>query len=203
MQEFYQKYGRNIKYSQNGEEGILLESLKRIGLSDKGNCVEFGAHNGNYCSNTMLLIDKGWHGTMIEADVRLFELLLQNSKSKNVSAFSVSICPANINDFVLGDVDVLSIDTDGDNDYDCFAALKSKPKIVIIEINSSFEPEVVGRKDCYTEMVALAFSKGYFLLCHTGNLIFIDNIYRPLFPEIIGNGIFNSELYFNRSWLKH
>ena len=78
----------------------------------------------------------------------------------------------------------------------------ARPKIVIVEINSSFGPEITGRKDCYTEMVALAYAKDYFLLCHTGNLIFIDNKYRDLFPEIEGNGIFNSELYFNTSWLK-
>lgn len=200
MQDFFNKYQKNYKYSQNGEEGILDECLERIG--DGGTCVEFGAHNGNYCSNTMRLLDNGWEGTMIEQDNELFRQLVSNCLNKSVFMFNDSVTPSNVNKYVTKDVSVLSIDTDGDNDYDCFHALEHSPAIVIVEINSSFPPSVLGRKDCYMDMVILGIHKGYFLLCHTGNLVFVHNEFRRLFPEIIGDGLSNSELYFNKSWLK-
>jgi hypothetical protein len=54
----------------------------------------------------------------------------------------------------------------------------------------------------YKTMVELGIEKGYFLLAHTGNLVFVDKQYRKLFPEIQGDGLKNADLYFNRSWLK-
>ena len=51
-------------------------------------------------------------------------------------------------------------------------------------------------------MVELAIEKGYFLLCHTGNLVFMDKQYKKLFPEIKGDGLKNAEQYFKRDWLK-
>ena len=47
------KYAMNV-YSQNGEDGIIAECIKRIGW--KGIvAIEFGGHDGKYCSNTYLL----------------------------------------------------------------------------------------------------------------------------------------------------
>src|SRR6185436_10679675 len=97
------------------------------------------------------------------------------------------------------DTDVLSIDTDG-YDYDIFKAMAERPKIVIVEINSGYAPHerVENKKEgsSYLPMVELGIEKGYFLLCHTGNLIFILDKYRKLFPEVEGDGLYNSEKYF-------
>ena len=49
-------------------------------------------------------------------------------------------------------------------------------------------------------MVILGSLKGYFLLCHTGNLIFIQHEYKHLFPEIVGNPLFDYKDYFDYSW---
>jgi hypothetical protein len=56
-------------------------------------------------------------------------------------------------------------------------------------------------KDCEVFSTELGIEKGYFLLCHTGNLILIDAEYRGLFPEIVGDGLTNADEYFNRGWM--
>jgi hypothetical protein len=47
----------------------------------------------------------------------------------------------------------------------------------------------------------LGISKGYFLLAHHGNCIFVHNVYRELFPEIVADGVENSADYFSTAWL--
>lgn len=205
MITFYGKYSGNITYSQNGEEKIIIECLKRMNVTT-GSAVEIGGHNGKYLSNTALLADQGWKVKFVEADFNLWQESCKNWEGKkNVRSVNSFADDKNINAFVDEKVDVLSIDTDG-VDYRIFQALKAKPKIVIIEIDSSIPPDQDGYNSeggaGYKPMTELGISKGYFLLCHTGNLIFVDDQYRKLFPEIEGDGLSNSELYFKRDWLK-
>jgi len=60
-------------------------------------------------------------------------------------------------------------------------------KSFIIEINSSLPPEIYHfskEQGCsFSMMNALAEEKGYFLLCHTGNCIYVLEKYRELFPD--------------------
>jgi hypothetical protein len=180
MIEFVEKYSKNI-FSQNGEDGIIEECLKRMKI-EIGSCCEFGAADGYFCSNTRALIEKGWRFTMLEAENGQF------------------VTPENVNELVP-DCDVLSIDIDG-NDYAVWKAYDKKPKIVIIEINSSLDPQ----KDFFTPeqgtnfslMLKLGHSKGYFLLCHTGNMVFIKDEYLDLFDELDGHYDFE---FFNKAWL--
>lgn len=204
MLTFFNKYGRNYIYSQNSEEGILEEALKRLKI-DKGICCETGGHNGKYLSNTALLIDKGWTGKFIEADYDLWEQCCKNWQgNENVKSVCSFVSEANINAFVDEDTDVLSIDVDG-IDHQIFQALTAKPKVVIIEIDSSIPPDAdqFNREggSGYLPMVKLGIEKGYFLLCHTGNLVFVDKQYRKLFPEVKGDGLKNSADYFRTNWL--
>jgi hypothetical protein len=154
MIEFVEKYGYN-KYSQNNEDGIIEECLKRMKI-EIGSCCEFGAADGYFCSNTRALIEKGWRFTMLEAENGQF------------------VTPENVNELVP-DCDVLSIDIDG-NDYAVWKAYDKKPKIVIIEINSSLDPEedfFEPERGCnFSKMLKLGIEKRYDLLCHTGNMIF-------------------------------
>jgi hypothetical protein len=169
--------------------------------------VEIGGHDGKFCSNTALLIDSHWNGLFVEADYNLYLQCKANwANNPNVRSQCSRVDERNINAFVDDSCDLLSLDTDG-SDYEIFKGLKAKPKIVIIEIDSSYPPEIKYRfnKDgagTYNNTTALGIEKGYFLLCHTGNLVFVRNEYRELFPEIEGDGLSNSELYFKRDWLK-
>lgn len=188
MIAFTQKY-KSGQYSQNGEAGIIDECLRRIDPVIH-NAVEFGAPNRTYCSNIYHL--DGFNKYFYDL----------NPNDEHVT--TKEITPGNVNE--LPACSVLSIDIDG-NDYNVWKAYKRTPNIVIIEINSSIKPTEDGPVSdpgfgtAYKPMVELGISKGYFLLCHTGNLIFILNGHRKLFPEIVGDGISNYNDYFNPQWL--
>lgn len=54
----------------------------------------------------------------------------------------------------------------------------------------------------YFRGVELGLEKGYFLLVHTGNLIFIREDFKHLFPEVKSrHPLIDSEFYFNTAWL--
>lgn len=203
MIDFVNKYADNV-HSQNGEDGIMLEVLRRIGIT--GHCVEIGGNDGRWMSNTALLIERGFSGSFVETEWPLYLKCQANwEHRKDVKCICSRVDGHNVNAFVRDDCDVLSMDTDG-ADYEIFDGLEAKPKIVIVEIDSSLNPDYSSFNADgganYFAMVLLGLTKGYFLLCHTGNLIFVVNQYRHLFPEIIGDGLSNAELYFNRGWLK-
>lgn len=203
MLSFVQKYGGNV-HSQNGEDLITLEILRRLNMS-VGHCVEIGGNDGQWMSNTRLLIERGFSGSFVEAEWPLYLKCQANwAHRKDVKCICSRVDGHNVNAFVTDDCDVLSMDTDG-SDYEIFKGLKAKPKIVIVEIDSSIPPGVDGFNSeggaGYKPMVELAITKGYFLLCHTGNLILIDDQYRELFPEITGDPITESDKYFKRDWL--
>jgi len=186
MRKFVNQYSNNTT-SQNGENGIIEEALKRIGLSN-GIAVEFGAPTKEYCSNIYPL--EGWQKFYYDAspvDTEIMKALIN---------------PENVNDIIPANADVLSIDIDG-NDFNVWKAYNGRPAIVIIEINSSLDPDVEffhpDRGASFTTMNRLATDKGYFLLCHTGNCIYVDLKYKDLFPEI--HLIVTSEYFFDRSWL--
>lgn len=205
MLNFFNKYARNEVYSQNGEEGIIKEVLRRMKLTT-GVAKEFGGHNGKYLSNTALLADAGWHVHFIEADYSLWQQSVRNWQGKdNVKHTCSTVGPENVNAFVTDDTDVCSVDVDG-LDHAIFRAMTARPRIIIIEIDSSIPPDQDEfNKDGgsgYLPMLKLAIEKNYFLLCHTGNMCLVDKKYRKLFPEIKGSGIENLALYFRKDWLK-
>lgn len=208
MIDFVNKYGNNV-HSQNSEDGIIAECVKRLGI-ECGFCVEVGGNNGIWLSNTALLLERGWSGSFVECDFGLWQQCRDRWKQRpDVRCICSRVGADNVNAFVDDSCDVLSMDTDG-SDFKIFKALKAKPKIVIIEIDSSIDPETEGVStgfnadggSGYVITLMLGRNKGYFLLAHTGNLILVDNQYRHLFPEIVGEGLSNSELYFNRGWIR-
>jgi hypothetical protein len=209
MLSFLNQYAGNLKYSQNGEELLLFETLSRLGLRS-GHAVEIGGADGRYCSNTALLLEGvwgwQWSGLYVEFDYNLYLKSKENWKNNLLVRHQCSrVDEKNINAFVDDSCDLLSLDTDG-SDWSIFNGLLAHPAIVIIEIDSSYPPDYVGFNTdgagTYRNTAELGISKGYFLLVHCGNLIFVDNKYRRLFPEAEGDGLSNSDLYFNRAWLK-
>lgn len=202
-------------FSQNGEEGIVEEIWRRLSgvdhsmlwLMPKGHAVEIGAHNGYYCSNTARLLTSGWTGLLVEANWDLYQQCKAFWEANDPQPRSQCsrVDEHNINAFVSDDCDLLSIDTDG-SDYKIFCGMKARPKIVIVEIDSSIPPnEDRFNPDGgagYWPMTVAALERGYFLLCHTGNLIFLRQEYGSLFPEVNKHPLLDYEYFFNRAWLK-
>jgi hypothetical protein len=168
-------------YSQTGEDGMIAEVFNRIGEGDRV-CVEFGAADGVSCSNTKALRDQGWTALLIEDDT---DLWMQIEESDRVQAANFAVTPENLDPFLTefdyDDVDLMSIDVDGD-DYAIWEGMKAKPRVVVIEYNRSIPPHVnlrqVERGDGFGSsalaLLNLAWSKGYTLVGMTvSNLIFV------------------------------
>ena len=78
---FYNTYSKNI-YSQNGEDGIVEELLKRLNINNGWVC-EFGAWDGIHLSNTFNLVKKGFNAVFIEGDVNKYNDLLKTVRNYN------------------------------------------------------------------------------------------------------------------------
>lgn len=213
---FYKKYAKNI-YSGNGEDGIINELLKRIDISNGFVC-EFGAWDGINASNTFNLIENlDFSGIYIEGDNNRYKDLLNTCNiHKNITPINCFISHDQNDDNSLDnilaktdipyDFDILSIDIDS-HDYHVWKSLKNyKPKIVIIEINSSIQPnnnyhihepnkyQGTGFGPTYN----LGIEKGYKFVLHTGNMIFVRN---DLFDKL--NISYNDPLdNFRTNWLR-
>lgn len=208
MLSFLNKYAKNYFASQNGEEGIL-EECQRRGISIF-HCVEIGGHDGRFCSNTAWVIESDIRvvtGLFVEADFNLYQKCLSNWKHNPLVRCQCSrVDERNVNAFITDNCDLASLDTDG-SDYKIFCGMKARPKILIVEIDSSIPPD---RNEFnpdggagYWSMTVAALERGYFLLCHTGNLVFVREEFRHLFPEVKSrHPLIDSEYYFNRAWLK-
>ena len=196
---FYTRYAKDV-FSQNGEDGILLEILKRLGLDllgNKGWVAEVGAWDGRHLSNTFALVrDRGFQAVYIEGDPAKHQDLLKtvsefprrgiihpvlrrlemNEKSlRNI--FMETPIPL---DFTLLSIDIDSFDYWAWKDLDVY-----KPIVVVIEINSSISPvewKVFGQKGhadgtSFLPTLLLGYEKGYRFVCHTGNMIFVRKDY--------------------------
>ena len=213
------EYRKNY-YSQNGEDGILEEIFKRINMASSNNekwCVEFGAWDGKHLSNTFHLVEQGWNAVYIEGDKEKYQDLLETVKQypkiKPINAmvgFEESDSN-NLNNLLSGtkipeDFDLLSIDIDS-FDLAVWQCFVGKPKVVIIEINSSIEPGILQWHDgifcqgnSFSSTIKVAEDKGYMLVCHTGNLIFL----REDLVQMIGldnRSIHFPETLFLNNWL--
>lgn len=181
---------RSNKYSQNGEDGIFAEVLRRMNI-DSGWVCEFGAWDGIYCSNTFSLVEKGYNAVYIEGCEDYYKNLLTTCEAypsiipinkmvdyegENTLDAILSTTP------IPNDFEILSIDIDS-YDYQVWKSVEVyNPKLVIVEINSTISPldkthiHGEGKEGTsFLPMIELGKSKGYKLICHTGNLIFIRN----------------------------
>lgn len=58
-EDLLNKFGFNL-HSQNGEDGVIEEILRRLGVNRSDNywCVEFGVWDGIHFSNTFSVVEK-------------------------------------------------------------------------------------------------------------------------------------------------
>lgn len=212
---FYEQHAKNI-HSQNGEDGIITEICCHLNINMGWAC-EFGAWDGMHLSNTFNLIKQGWNAVFIEENNSRYITLMNTCslypKIQPMHAF-VDHVPGSLTSLdnllkttnIPNDFDVLSIDIDT-FDYQVWDSLKLyKPKIVIIEINSSIDPNVpnhihtpgVFNGTSFLPMLRLGQKKGYTFVLHTGNMIFVRN---DLYPQL-GLSYSDPLENFRINWLK-
>lgn len=226
MLSFLNQYAKNYRHSQNGEEGVILECWKRLNTlesdisaeivpqdgcmalreSETGMAVEIGGNDGLYCSNAALLAEHGWDALFVEADYNLYLKSKNNWAGRDhVRHQCCRVDERNVNAFVTDECDLLSLDTDG-GDYRIFCGLQARPKIVIVEIDSSLPPDKPGFNADgaagYWSMTEAALERGYFVLVHCGNLVILRQEYAHLFPEVNKHPLLDYEHFFNDAWLK-
>lgn len=133
-------------FSQNGEDGILGEILRRIGASTRF-FVEFGAETGSEGNCVFLADVAGWRGLFIEAEESAYaELARKFAPLGRVRTLRGTVTPDNVQELfqrgrVPHELDVLSIDVDG-SDYWVWEALRDyRPRVVVIEYNALLPPE--------------------------------------------------------------
>jgi len=140
-------------YSQNDEDGIIQEIFKRIGTKTK-EFIELGVDSGLE-SNSHYLLHCGWHGLWIvgkrascrEIGIR-FRPVIKKGRLKVVHSFITrenadGVIKRNRNSRGNAEEpDLLSIDIDG-NDWYVWEAVRSiNPKVVCIEYNGKFPPDL-------------------------------------------------------------
>ncbi len=203
-------------YSQSGEDGIILEIARRLKILDSTcgdfTVIEFGAWDGKHLSNTFSLVEShACRAFFIEADSQRFHHLVSTAQQfPTITPINTRVeADPNSNnslDNILerngcgNDPAILSVDIDS-SDLDIWESLaRYKPKIVVIEINSSIPPGVYLRQghhvngNSFSATLAVGKAKGYSLVAHTGNMIFVrDDLVPSLqinrryldFPELL------------------
>lgn len=205
-------------HSQFDEDGILLYIFSIIGTKNK-KVVEICAGNGRECNATNLILNHGWHGLLLDGDRNLIEQA-QDFFQKNKSTWlfppvckSSWITKENVNSIISdegfkGEVDLLSLDIDG-NDYWIWKEINSiSPRVLICEISNicpdNLAITIPYKEDfCYTDpsnyheefrsvsslaMINLSKAKGYRLIGSNKygfNYVFMrEDVGTEYFPEI-------------------
>lgn len=144
-------YGHHT-HSVSNDDGIIQEIFKRIGTTNKY-FVEFGVNTGEQCNTTALLYH-GWRGLWLEAAncyyvmaKHIFRNFVADGRLNVVNRF---ITAENINEAISEnihpdadeEIDLLSVDVDG-NDYWIWKAIACvRPRVLVIEYNSYFNPPI-------------------------------------------------------------
>ena len=186
---YFLQFAKDIT-SQSGEDGILEEIFKSLinaNVNLNKYCVDIGAWDGKYLSNTYnLLTNNGWQGLLVEADVdRAKELQSLYEDYTNIQCVNslVEIDGSNSLKCLLDnynapkDFDFLSIDIDG-ADYHVWKSLQIsyQPKVVCIEFNPTIPNNIIFIQEPNTyihqgssllAIVELGKSLGYSLLVTT------------------------------------
>lgn len=147
------KARRKNVYSQFGEDGAVEAIFEAIGTENRW-CLEVGAGDGIFFSNTRHLIEQGWErAILIEKDPALFKKLVDNTIQSSVTYHSCRCenleigCEApNSLDAVLSkhgaptNLDLLSLDIDGPDWHVFNAMLDHRPRVVIVEYAIEGDP---------------------------------------------------------------
>ena len=100
-------------YSQYGEDKKIFEFFK----NKKGTLLDIGANDGRTISNSLLFLENGWSGVLVEASPIAFEKLKKEHET-NKNVYCLNKCLSDVNGevtfyhnedhFGVGDTDLLS-----------------------------------------------------------------------------------------------
>ena len=197
-------------FSQFEEDGITLALLASLGDGPRL-FVDIGAGDGVFASNCAnLAINLGFHGLFIDGDAALVERgRAFYADHPDTSLYppvfvNAKVTPATVNDVIAsagftGEIDVLSIDIDG-NDYWVWEALTViEPRLVLIETHpelgyrSRVAPYADGMPAHFlgaspSAMTAMAARRGYRLVAANRfgfNLFYVrEDLATPMMPGI-------------------
>jgi hypothetical protein len=139
------RYGSKV-YSQCDEDGVIQEIFARIGTGRK-TFVEFGVSNGLENNTVRLLLDD-WSGVWLESDKACVESI--NVHFNNViregrlHVDQAMVDRDNINALIgryhEGEIDLISIDVDGNDIHLMQALTVVSPRVIVVEYNAAFPP---------------------------------------------------------------
>jgi hypothetical protein len=135
-------YGRKV-YSQNDEDGLIEEILRRCSVVVAGSFVELGVGDGTE-NNTLNLLVRGWRGAWlggepvrVRADQRLRfrECWIDRD---NV----VGLVKEELTALAIEQPDLMSVDLDGNDFHITDALLRAnfRPAVWVVEYNARFSP---------------------------------------------------------------
>jgi hypothetical protein len=180
-------------YSQNDEDGALLQTLNCMGGHGTKEYFEFGSQDGVEVNTRVLRDLYGWHGHLLDG----------GHENPSIPLHKEYFTPSNIIDLmkkydVSKELDVLSVDCDMDDFYVTREILVGgyRPRVLINEFNINFgfewsvstmpkpvgeesDPKYSWQKDCYfgvsaKALILLAKAFGYSpVFANTVNLIFV------------------------------
>jgi hypothetical protein len=202
---------RENVFSQFGEDGMILAALQMLPDLEKW-CVEFGAWDGRYASNThRLMTEERWSGVFIESKPNRFQDLLRtyagNDRATCINAL-VGLAGPNSLDSILSrtpipkEFGVLSIDVDGDDWHIWHSLSTYRPALVLIEFNPTIPPDIdyvqpagTHKGSSLAALARLGTNKGYELVAASYcNAFFVQEHLFSLFglednsPEVIHHG---------------
>jgi hypothetical protein len=133
-------------YSQTDEDGIIQEIFARIGYGSK-TFVEFGVGNGLE-NNTVKLLLEGWRGLWMEGssslvsqiEVKFREVVRQGHLQLRHAFINRDNINQLIGETFKSEIDLISIDIDGNDIYLLEALQVVNPRVIVIEYNAKFPP---------------------------------------------------------------
>ena len=193
-------------FSQNDEDGILLEILRRTGIADPSVFLEIGVGDGTEC-NTIILLAKDWRGAWIGVEPLAFELpadarlAFEKRWITKDNVGRVARETVSRQGLDLAEVRVVSVDIDG-NDGPIVRALLAAgllPDVFIVEYNKlppdiefemPYDGQHVWQKDDYhgvsLQRWASIFSDYKLICCNENgcNAFFVKSTHAGQFNDI-------------------
>jgi hypothetical protein len=132
-------------YSQADEDGVLEEINRRLGL-ERGTFIEIGCGDGRE-NNSHYLLLKGWQGIWVDgepANIAAVRAALPLGRrlrviEQMVTRENVQSIPAAAGSPKIGELDVFSVDVDGNDLAIALAAVDAwSPKVIVGEYNAKF-----------------------------------------------------------------